>query len=179
MRHVPLFTFVAASLAASAGVASTPASVQRTPATVVLQAANPAGCPVGFGARHAGQGGLVNVGPASARHREQGYRITFAPGQGRPIAQARITLRGVSGPHVMAAGEAPASGADAAQSFNVVPSSGSKGLLHSTVFTDKLTGVQWVELNDLTYADGTSWHATAATPCRIAPDGYMLVTAVA
>ncbi len=157
MRLVPLL----ASFALTASVfAQTPAA---SPA-VVLQ--NPAsqGCPVGLEARHAGEGSTVRVSP-SEKHPGQGYVIRFS---GHTITQARITLHGLSGQHVIPAGEQ--AGADSTESFNVSPAAGK-----TTVYTGKLTGVQWVQVNEITYPDGTQWHESADAVCRVAPNGFLLV----
>ncbi len=148
-----------------------------SPASVVLQnvAHQIQGCPVGLDARHADVGRLLSVKP-SAHPPRQSYRLTLTPRGDRTIAQARVTLHGMSGAHVIpAAGEAHPAEPSSAESFNLAPSSGAHKLFHSTVFTEKLTGVQWVELNELTYADGSVWHESTAHPCRVAPDGFMLV----
>ncbi len=176
MRLFPLLAFASLSAVAATAQAQSVAGAagpEQAQSVVALQA-NSLGCPVGFEARHAADGGLVSVSPSS-RHHEQGYRLIFAPGEGRAIAQATVTLHGLAGAHVIPAGEKP--GAETAESFNVSPSWSAKHLFQSTVFTQKLTGVQWVELNELTYVDGTKWHESAVVTCRVSPIGYMLVAA--
>ncbi len=141
-------------------------------AVAVIQSQT-AGCPVGFAARRSPDGGLISVSPGTKAHR-QSYELTFTPGSEHAITQARITLHGLAGGRVLPAKDSAAG--DATESFNVSPSgSHAKPFLHSTVYTSKLTGVQWVELNELTYADGSTWHESGATTCRVAPNGFMLV----
>ena len=154
-------------------------SAQTTPtkATVVLQPAAQS-CPVGFTARHAEAGTMVQVRPGS-KAPQPGYRLTFTPAVSRSLTQAKVTLHGISGAHVISAGakDNNDSAGEAAESFTVAPSSGANHLFHATVYAEKLTGVQWVELNEVTYADGSQWHESAGSLCRVAPNGFMLVAA--
>ncbi len=173
MRLVSLFalSFLPVSLA-SAQTATTPATPPKTSDIVVLQASGQ-GCPVGFAARRAPDGGLVTVSPRTKLQGQQ-YSLTFSPDSAHAITQARITLHGLAGGRVIPAKDI--SLGDASESFNLSPSfSGSRHLFQSTIYTKKLTGVQWVELNELTYADGSTWHESDTATCRVAPNGFMLV----
>lgn len=166
MRSVLLLAALASTLSLSAQTApSAPALLLRPQVT--------AGCPVGLVARHAADGGFVQVSPGT-RHPHQSYSITLTPQSARGIAQARITLGGMSGAHVLPAGS-PA-GRDATESFNLTPSADDRHFT-SVIYVRTLTGVQWVELNEITWADGTQWHASPDAPCRIVPDGFMLIEA--
>ncbi len=141
----------------------------------VLMLAQPTGqnCPVGFSARHTGSGAMLSVSPKS-RPQLQGYNITFQPRAGLGVAEAKLTLHGISGPHLRPA-NGNTDGATATESFTVSPSSGENHRFHSVVYVQKLTGVDWIELNEVTYADGTQWHESADAPCRVVPNGFMLV----
>ena len=173
MRHLLLFPLLAVTpllLAQSAAPTS----------AVVLQAPQSQDCPVGLSARHANQGAVVNVSPRSSPQ-EQGYHVTFAPLQDHGIAQAKITLHGMSGAQLLPvgshgdAGLKPDTPKDITESFTVAPAAGAKHLFHSTVYTEKLTAVQWIELNEVKYTDGTTWHESVGSVCRVAPNGFMLV----
>ncbi len=143
-----------------------------TGSVLLLQQHISQNCPVGLSARHSSDGGMVSVSPGSGPH-QQGYDITFSPRKSLQVAQARISLHGISGSHVIPAGKKEVG--DATESFTVSPTSSANHRFQSVVYTAKLTGVEWVELNDLTYTDGTQWHESADAICRVAPNGYMLV----
>lgn len=166
MRLFPLLAYLALTVSPAAQVTG------RSPA-VVLQAPTSQGCPVGLEARHADTGDLVTVGP-SERHRGQAYLVSFLPQKDHSISQARITLHGLSGQAII-----PAAGVradpDAKESFSVLPTAAANHFFHSTVYTGKLTGVQWVEVNEMTYADGSKWHESGESTCRVAPNGLLLV----
>ena len=166
MRSVLLLAALASTITLSAQTApSAPVLLVRPQIS--------AGCPVGLVARHAADGGFVQVSPGT-KQPHQSYSITLTPQNARGIAQARITLGGMSGAHVLPAGPHP--GRDATESFNITPSADDHHFT-SIIYVHTLTGVQWVELNEITWADGTRWHASPAEPCRITPDGFMLIEA--
>lgn len=161
-------------LLAVSSVSGAAAGQMKTSEVVVLQAPAGEGCPVGFSARHADQGATVKVSPQEKRPR-QGYELHFVPDGQHGIAQARVTLHGLSGAQVIPAGQTAKASPDASETFNLSPTSGGNHLFRSTVYTEKLTGVLWVELNELTYADGTTWHEAESDSCRVTPNGFLLV----
>jgi hypothetical protein len=44
-----------------------------------------------------------------------------------------------------------------------------------TVSVKDLTSVAWISVIELRYADGSTWHATPGSECRVVPDGMMLI----
>ena len=84
-----------------------------------------------------------------------------------------MILHELSGAQVTPAFQHEAS--ESSESFSISPSVGANDRFSSVVYTEKLTGVTWVELKELTYANGTVWHDSANATCRVAPNGYMLV----
>lgn len=159
-------------------------AAQTTPTGPAVLVAPPAsqGCPVNLSARHADDGATVMVSPQSARH-GQGYHLAFQPNRSRGIVQVKLTLHGMAGYSIVPAScggpnkpeDRTGTGQDATDTFTVAPSADAKHFFHSTVFTEKLTGVQWVELNEIVFTDGTTWHESASASCRVAPNGFMLV----
>jgi hypothetical protein len=141
---------------------------------IVLEAPDSHGCPVGFSARHAGAGETVQTGPGS-RNRRQGYEISLMPKGQHVVAQAQVTLHGLSGAGAVPAGQGSAHSADTSESFHLVLTPGQGHVFRSTVYTETLAGVLWVELNKLTYADGATWHESANDACGIRPEGFLLV----
>ncbi|HLI78310.1 MAG TPA: hypothetical protein VKV02_15290 [Acidobacteriaceae bacterium] len=156
-------------LLGATAVAQAPASASNA---VVVAPPPSQNCPVGLQARHEDEGGMVKVSPAE-RHRGQGYRLTLAPEAAHRILKAKVTLHGIAGQQVVPA--ANGKPGDVTETVTLSPWIGQDHHFHSTVYTEKLTGVQWIELNALTYADGTEWQASPSATCRVAPNGYMLV----
>lgn len=178
MRTVALFAALALS---SAGIAQTPTPPKVTfvpgpnivlRADALVQQDGSLNCPVQLSARHSRGTGMVEVSPRSEPHR-QGYSIDFKPLGWRSVEEAKVTLHGMSGAQVV-----PVKGhakSDATETVTVSPSTQPNHLFQSVVYLHKLTGVQWIEINELTFADGTTWHESADSICRVVPNGFMLV----
>lgn len=144
---------------------------------VIQRRAAPVGsCPVGFAVHRTPQGLILQTKGNSHAH-EQGFRVSFAPLGAHAIVSARVTLHGLAGGLLMPAAQATAApGRFASESRELTP--GREGrLFQSVVYTRKLTGLQWVELNELEYADGTQWQEPSPGSCRAEPDHFLLVGA--
>ena len=162
-------------LAVTALLLAPSALLAQAPATIVLQSAGAQNCPVGIQAQHTPQGAVEQVGRGAQSH-QLGYNISLRAFDSRLIRQARITLRGISGAQILPAGSSDSS-ANATESFTLTPGATPKATLQSVVYAEKLTGVRWVEVDDLTYADGTTWRQAQGSVCRVAPNGFLLVNA--
>jgi hypothetical protein len=57
-------------------------------------------------------------------------------------------------------------------SDRALPMGGKLSLLWTLANT---TGVEWVQLDRITYADGSSWHRQQSDVCKVEPNGFMLV----
>ena len=152
------------------------------PATTTLLNLVPSnGCPVQLTAHRLPEAGLVAVSPRpegkrpGPLSRSQPLRLTFWPGNARAITQADITLHGMSGSAVVPAGGNGR--ANATENLSITPTPEPNHLLIAVVYVKRLTVVQWVELNELRFADGTEWHASADAVCRVAPSLYRPVVA--
>jgi hypothetical protein len=154
-----------------------------TPTSAVVLQSQPLGanCPVGFSVNHAKTGGMlqtnsdrphqVQPGPVHAQRR---YDVTFSTLQTpRSISQAKVTLSGTSGDHLMPAGAGY--GGDLTEDYTLTPTADGRHLFKSVLFADRITALSWVQLDEITYADGSKWHGTPEAPCRVAPSGFMLV----
>lgn len=180
MRILPLLALLAVSSAALAQTSAPPKVTIEPGPNVVLSAGGLAqmngsvNCPVQLSAHHAHDTGMVRVSPRSDLP-GQGYSLNFKPLNWRAVEQAKITLHGLAGAQVMPANGHPSK--DATETFTVSPSTEPNHLFHSVVYVHKLTGVLWIQINDLTFADGTTWHESADSICRATPNGFMLVDA--
>ena len=152
--------------------ASLPAQSPVTGHVLLLE--RPAGqnCPVSLSARHADNGGLLDAQQSPAS-RKQGYQLTLSPSQRLRVEKIRVTLHGSNSLQLRPADQGKA--ADETETITLSPWIGQDHKFHSVVYTDRLSGVQWIELNEIKYADGTTWHDSAAATCRVAPDVFRLV----
>ena len=152
--------------------ASLPAQSPLPGDVLLLQQPTGQNCPVSLSARHAEDGGLVDVkrSPASPK---PSYALTFSPDPDHRIRKLTATFPGISGLQFQPADQGKA--ADVTETLTLSPWVGQDHNFHSVVYTDNLTGVQWIERDQITYADGTTWHSSATATCRVAPNGFLLV----
>lgn len=140
----------------------------------VLEAPMAENCPVGIHTQRVPGGEVVQANGKPA-HPRIGYDITLRALDARLIRQADINLTGIAGARVMPAGTGHVG--DVSESFTLAPGETPKAELHSVVYTKQLTGVKWVEVESLTYADGSVWRQKPGSLCRVAPDLYLPVNA--
>lgn len=129
-------------------------------------------CPVELAARRAPEGGLMQTRPEDGRPHLR-LHLSFKAANPQGIAQADLVVHGMAGTQVMPAGGGSARHAQ--ETFHISPSAGADHRFTSTVYLQRLTGVDYVELTEITFADGTQWHSSAASACRVAPNGFKLV----
>ncbi len=152
------------------GASSGTASVQSANLVVV----GGGNCPIGVDAMRNPDSGLVQVKPSSPVHR-QALKLSFTPLQDDGIAQVELSVHGMAGAHVIHAGERSA--AEAMEAFTVSPTAGGNHHFTSVVYMKTLTGIEFVDITEVTYRNGTHWHSSAASTCRVAPNGFKLVAA--
>ena len=134
-------------------------------------------CPVDLSANRLPGGDVLRVGAGGSPSRPA-MKVTFRPASSSStaaIAGAKITLHGRAGGGVEPAGGRLAQ--EATEVFFVSPTAEAGRVFRSTLHVGRLTAVSFVEINELTYADGTRWHASEGSACRVAPSGYMLTAA--
>ena len=131
-------------------------------------------CPVDLEAQHASQGGLVETRRGDKR-KDLAYRLTFLPGDAQAIVEAKVRLHGIAGPTVIPANTA--GDGTATERLTLAPTRASSHHYASVVYPEKLTGVQWIEIESLRFADGSDWKASRTSVCRVAPNGFLLVAA--
>jgi hypothetical protein len=132
-------------------------------------------CPVGiFASRQAG-GSVMSVGTTQPEA-SQGLHITLTPNQS-PIESAEITLYALTlKQRVLPIHHAEQSPDTITKTFELHNKPNEPGLTNFDLWMSKVSALQHVELRSLTYADGTTWHASTAEPCRTTPSDYVLVT---
>jgi hypothetical protein len=102
----------------------------------------------------------------------QGLDVTFGKPQAQ-IVSADITVHGYPPmAHVIPA--TPSVPNEVTETFHLIASA-DKPLLHSSIWTQSMIMVNWVELTRLVYADGTTWQPSAPRECGAAPSLYVLV----
>lgn len=99
----------------------------------------------------------------------------FLLAEKKTAVAATVEVHGASGARLMQIGSSTDRTDN--ESFSIAPSPLQHGgLLAATIYTHRLTSVQFVELKEVRYADGSSWREPAEGACQFVPNGFMLVT---
>jgi hypothetical protein len=139
-------------------------------------------CPIGLQVSHGsfflqrkteyGPGPGDGVSPASSVQR---VHLTMTNPSLREVAKVELTVHGYSDKWraIPLASPAP----DLAKKVTVVVDIKGNGRASSDLSLRSFTAVTSVDVDTLTYADGSVWHATARGACSVAPSLMMLVSA--
>jgi hypothetical protein len=131
-------------------------------------------CPVGLTAEQAHDGALAYAGSSgSAVHAEQVLDLSFSNTGARRIVGAQIEVHGTSVTRrVVPLGSGVA---DAVRTVHVDESVPANQQRTHRVIAPELSSVEWIDLIELRYADGTSWHAGEGKRCRAEPNPILRV----
>jgi hypothetical protein len=131
------------------------------------------GCPVGFFASRQATGQIMSAGEAKQAGPAQGLHLTLNHLAAPAIDRIEITVYGVSSKaRVLPAGPIPE---DVSKTFELRRESGSNTLTEADVWMHNVGSLSSVDLIAITYADGTTWHATENLKCRAIPSGFLRV----
>jgi hypothetical protein len=131
------------------------------------------GCPVGFFASRQATGQIMSAGDAKQAGPAQGLHLTLNNPTEPAIESIEITVYGVSSKaRVLPAGPTPE---DVSKTFELRRSAGSNSLSDADVWMHNVGSLSSVDLISITYADGTTWHATENFKCRAIPSNFLLI----
>jgi hypothetical protein len=174
-------------------VAQQPLTLHRSESTsLTVPRTAGAGCPIDMEARHAAQTpvsmnadgkDVPRQGPAINAPRKQlvpqlqRLHLTLTNPSSRDIVSAQLTAHGFSNkPRAMEL-SAGSNEPDLAKTIDIVLGVKGKGHASSDLSLNHFTAVTSIDLNSITYADGTTWHAPSPAACSITPSLAMLVAA--
>jgi hypothetical protein len=141
-----------------------------------------ADCPVGMRVNHGSSFLLrkTEYGPFAApapKVQEQRIHLIMTNLSPQEIVKAQITVHGFSDKWkafpLVDGSPAP----DLAKSVDVAMDVKRDGQGSSDLSLSRFTSITRVDLNSLTYADGSTWTSSTAGACSVAPDPFMLVSA--
>ena len=165
-QHV---AFLAAlGFGASAGCQTSPT------AAVLVMPPQGVGCPVGLSARRHAAGVMAFAGSQENVAGRQTLLVGLEQRGTSQLVSAIAKLYGVSrGTHAVTLGAAVSS--EASESVTLEPQHGEQSLRRAVLEPRHLQGVSWMELTEVKFADGTTWHATGDARCIAEPSGVVLV----
>jgi hypothetical protein len=158
-------------------------AVAQQPATLHLSEDRSAGCPVDMEARHATQTPVsMNAGGENAPDNKvvpqlQRLHLTLTNPSSRDIVSAQFTAHGFSKkPRAMDLSSG-SNETDLAKTIDIALGVKGKGHASHDLSLNHFTAVTSIDLNSISYADGTTWRAPSPGACSITPSGVMLVAA--
>ena len=133
------------------------------------------GCPVGVGAQLDGRAVMRTAGDAKAKVDSPLLQLSFDRQDQPRIVGARVTVHGVV-PTSRLLPAAEHDDANRTQSFDLDRLSAKRqDVVEREVSVTRMTFVRWVDVTELRYADGSTWHASKEAQCRAVPSGFRLV----
>ncbi len=162
-------------LSAQTPAKAAPRSLETSP-VITESSVSGQNCPVALNASRDPDIGMVQTAPDRSHvqgARQQGLRLYLEPSDLHGIAEADFTVHGMIGAQMIPAGTR--SRRHATEDFHVSLTSGEDHRFASTVYMKRLTGIDYIELSAIRFADGTEWHRSANSACRVTPNGFKLV----
>ena len=159
----------------SLGAPSSPSEVpSQLPSQINLRLPAPSeGCPVGLSVERRSPTEFVNTANSPHRGDSQRIRLTFTPLDSPAIRTVDLTVHAFSNKaQILPAATRSSSGID--RSFQISGPRAS-GLSQKDLWVDRIGGVTSVELNSITYVDGSVWHKDEDSTCRAVPNNLILV----
>lgn len=183
---IAFLLFAPALLLASAPAPTSPAPAAPPPAPAARAAAQPSvavisssssTCPVGFDVHRNSPGLVANVGDPSRHRGSQRIFFTLSPAGENTPRSIELTVHAISpGPRIYPVQSLAEPAPEIHRSFQLsMPDS--PGPHGRNLWVDNVGGILSVDLTSITYADGTVWHASAASTCHAVPNGFTPVNA--
>jgi len=146
-----------------------------------INAANPAstpisvGCPVSLRAQHGASGNILSVDKNRPKGIAQLLHLTLTnPGSGQIVA-AKLRVHGLTGKARVTQTLSGQNDSDAAQNLDARFSPGPGNAVSADLWVPGMTAVLSIDLNSVTFADGSTRSFSAREACRVAPDPMMLI----
>ncbi|HWG19315.1 MAG TPA: hypothetical protein VG225_02215 [Terracidiphilus sp.] len=186
------FCFGVAVMLGPVALGAQKAASSPAPAQLVMNVPAGNGCPIGMRAEHGTGSGLVMtrddhgkqaVPPGKdhgymAKEISQQIHLTLTNPLNRKIAAARVTARGLTArgriTKTLSTGD---DGSNVTRTVDVKFSSADGRNVSADVTFPAFTVVNSIQMESITYADGSVWKLDDAQTCRVVPDPLMLVDA--
>jgi hypothetical protein len=162
-------------LAAQTGSQKTTDNKQNQVQATVIQVAPPASCPVSLYARQApgGERMMVNGVPVKASAQKL-HLIVTSPNSKRVVA-ANVTVHGFANKGRVVQTMSTQDPSDAAKTFDVSFPAGPREI-STDLAVPGFSGVSVIDLNSVTYSDGSTWKLTVGSACSSRIDPMMLIS---
>jgi hypothetical protein len=133
-------------------------------------------CPISLHARHAPGGDMIKVGGVPINVISQMLHLTVTNPDSRHVVAANVTVRGFANKGRLIQVMSDQDSYDAAKTVDVRFPSGSGKEADADLRVPGFSAVTVIDVNSVTYSDGSNWKLAAGSSCRSWIDGLMLVS---
>jgi hypothetical protein len=133
-------------------------------------------CPVSLHARHAPGGDMIKVDAVPINGIAQLIHLTVANPDSKQIVAANITVRGFTDKGRLIQVMSNQDSYDARKTIDVKFSAGAGKEVSANLSLPGFSAVSLIDLNSVTYSDGSNWKLAPGNSCRSWIDGLMLVS---
>lgn len=133
-------------------------------------------CPVELSAQlNGGNGQILKTHKDGPEVSAQSVLVVLRNPTARSIVSAEILVHGVPFERrMLPAGSGSAD--EVVKQFHIKRKIEGGASATSDIWIDQVSGISDVELISFVYSDGPTWHASAKSNCRVAPDRMMLIS---
>jgi hypothetical protein len=136
-------------------------------------------CPVSLRAKQTAAGDLLAVDNSHPKGPAQRLHLILNSRDSRRITGATVTVRGLTAKgrvtRALSALSSQDDASDAARTLEVTFTPGLHGEVSGDLRIPDLTAVLTIDLDSITYADGSTWKLSPGKSCRTVPDPAMLI----
>jgi len=175
MNHVPAVSLV---LLFGSMAITAQSLVLDGPQRVVLEAV-PTGssCPVGIQVQHRSGSERLQANQPQSKGIAQYLQVTMSNSRSLDIVGAQITAHGFDAKtRYLPAQYSRTSSPGLTKTVDLDLTVKSKGNASTDLRLPRFTAVSWIDLDSVTYADGTTWHSSAGKTCHVVPELMRLVS---
>jgi hypothetical protein len=143
--------------------------------TQTITVAQAPACPISLRARHGSATNRMEVNDAPPKGTNQMLHVAVTGSDARRIVAASVTVRGWTGKARVVPIQNGEQSTDAAKTLTVrFPASSGKEP-SADLLVPGFSAAESIDLNSVTYSDGSTWKTAAGDGCRFPVDGMMLV----
>ncbi len=134
-------------------------------------------CPVGISVQHRSGSERLEAKQPQSKEIAQYLQVTMSNSKSLDIVGAQITAHGFDAKTRYLPAQYPrTSSPDLTKTVDLDLTVQSKGNASTDLRLPRFTAVSWIDLDSVTYADGTTWHSAAGKTCHVVPDLMRLVS---
>ncbi len=157
------------------GVASMEGLGENQVQTTIIQVAPPPSCPISLYARQAPGADRVEINGVQIKGPSQVLRLMVTGPNSRRVVAAQVTVHGFANKVRAVQTASTPDPTDAAKAFDVRFPTGPKEIA-TDLGIPGFSAVTVIDLNSVTYADGSTWKLAAGSTCSSRIDPIMLIS---